>query len=278
MSYFNPGTIQVTALSQLPCISLKNQSLLLGRDPDATLPLQAPTVSRYHATVEPAPGKGYILYDHSTNGTFIDGQRVIGSAVLPDRAKLQIGPFTLMRRGDELRVVDCGDRIRLDAHSLVIQHKGKRRLDDISLTIEPGQLVALVGGSGAGKSTLLRTLLGIERVSQGIVYLNGDDLRQNFNVYRTQIGYVPQDDIIHQDLRVREVLAYAAELRLPPDTNIEEVVQKLTFPVKSVLQAANLHRGRVILTNLATGLGYRWGFYFDVRGSHQDEQQLQQPN
>ncbi len=52
----------------------------------------------------------------------------------------------------------------------------------------------------------------------------------------------------------------------------------LTFPVKSVLQAANLHRGRVILTNLATGLGYRWGFYFDVRGSHQDERQLQQPN
>ena len=52
----------------------------------------------------------------------------------------------------------------------------------------------------------------------------------------------------------------------------------LTFPVKSVLQAANLHRGRVILTNLATVPGYQWVFYFDVRGSRQDEQQLQQPN
>jgi hypothetical protein len=52
----------------------------------------------------------------------------------------------------------------------------------------------------------------------------------------------------------------------------------LTFPVKCLLQAANLHRGRVILTNLATVPGYRLVFCFDVLDSRQDEQQLQQPN
>jgi ABC-type multidrug transport system ATPase subunit len=58
------------------------------------------------------------------------------------------------------------------------------------------------------------------------VYINGDDLRTTFNIYRTQIGYVPQDDIIHKQLTVREVLTYAAKLRLPPDTDVDTVVHK----------------------------------------------------
>ncbi len=227
MSYFNSTNTQISASSQLPSIALKKHSISLGRDPNASsIPLESPTVSRHHATIEMAPGGRYILYDHSTNGTFIDGQRVLGSATLADGAKLQIGPFTLLRCGDRLQVVDWGDRLRLDANSLVVQQRGNRRLDDISMVIEPGQFVALVGGSGAGKSTLLRTLLGIERVSQGEVSLNGDDLRHHFNIYRTQIGYVPQDDITHQDLTVTEVLTYAALLRLPPDTDVKEIVQK----------------------------------------------------
>jgi ABC-type multidrug transport system ATPase subunit len=117
-------------------------------------------------------------------------------------ATIRIEPFTLVLRGDELVLLDRGDRIRLDAYSLVIEDKGKRRLDEITLAIEPGQFVALVGGSGAGKSTLMRTLLGIESTTNGQVHLNGENLRTNFNIYRTQIGYVPQDDIIHRQLTV----------------------------------------------------------------------------
>jgi serine/threonine protein kinase len=52
----------------------------------------------------------------------------------------------------------------------------------------------------------------------------------------------------------------------------------LTFPVKCLLQAASPHRGRVILTNLATVPEYQWVFYFDVLSSRQDGQQLQQPS
>jgi ABC-type multidrug transport system ATPase subunit len=92
----------------------------------------------------------------------------------------------------------------------------KTILNNVSLAIEPGQLVALVGGSGTGKSTLMKTLLGIEPTTSGTVFLNGDDLRQHFDIYRLQIGYVPQDDIVHRDLRVEEVLTYACQLRLPP--------------------------------------------------------------
>ncbi len=213
LTYINPLSNITASAPTVRSISLQNRSVLLGRDPSANLQLDSPIVSRRHAIIEPSGLGKYILRDYSTNGIFVNGQRVQGGTLLADGSTIRIGPFTLLLRGDILEVPDQGNQIRLDTKDLVI----KGRLDNITLAIEPGQFVALVGGSGAGKSTLMKTLLGIEKTNSGIVYLNGDNLRKNFNIYRTQIGYVPQDDIIHQDLKVTEVLKYAAKLRLPPD-------------------------------------------------------------
>jgi ABC transport system ATP-binding/permease protein len=188
--------------------------------------LDAPTISRRHATIDTDAQGRYILRDYSTNGVFVNGQRVNTSMVLPINSTIRISPFTLVLHDHELQLVDQGNQIRLDACNLVIKNQNKIRLDNISLAIEPGQFVAVVGGSGAGKSTFMRTLLGIEQTTQGVVYLNGENLRNNFNLYRTHIGYVPQDDIIHQELTVSEVLTYAAKLRLSPDINVAEVVEK----------------------------------------------------
>lgn len=231
LTYRNPCGSEVIELPEKRVISLKNRSVLLGRDSDATLDLDAPIVSRRHATIEPDGHGHYILRDHSMNGVFVNGRRVEGSVLLPDKATIRVGPFTLVHRGDELEVLDQGNQIRVDANNLVREvrdRKGKPRrlLDEISLAIEPGQFVALVGGSGAGKSTLMRTLLGTDPTTRGVVYLNGDNLRSNFGIYRSQIGYVPQDDIVHRELTVAEVLNYAARLRLPSDINVEEVVEK----------------------------------------------------
>jgi len=221
VTYFNPLASQFFAPSK-QSIPLSNRSVLLGRDPNASLQLDAPLVSRRHATIDQDSRGNFILRDHSVNGVFVNGQRVTNSVQLAEGDAIRIGPFTLTYRSGMLEMQDRGNQIRLDADSLVIP----KRLDHITLAIEPGQFVALVGGSGAGKSTLMRTLLGIEKTTQGAVFLNGDNLRENFNIYRNQIGYVPQDDIIHADLTVEEVLSYAAKLRLPPDTDVQQVVTK----------------------------------------------------
>jgi ABC-type multidrug transport system ATPase subunit/pSer/pThr/pTyr-binding forkhead associated (FHA) protein/ABC-type multidrug transport system permease subunit len=226
-SSFQTSTVQVLQKS----ISLNNNLTTIGREPGIELTLDSPIVSRRHAVVTTDKGGQYIIKDYSTNGTFVNGQRVNGDCVLPPGATIRIGPYLLLLQGDKLVIGDKGDRIRLDAYQLVreVQDEGGKKkilLDEISLPIEPGQLVALVGGSGAGKSTLMRTLLGIDPTTTGEVFLNGENLRANFNIYRTQIGYVPQDDIIHRDLTVEEVLTYAAKLRLPPDTNIETAIAK----------------------------------------------------
>jgi ABC-type multidrug transport system ATPase subunit/ABC-type multidrug transport system permease subunit len=100
---------------------------------------------------------------------------------------------------------------------------GRRILDDISLTIEPGQLVAIAGGSGAGKSTLLDALAGLRPPSSGTVRFAHVGDEQLSDTVRTPLGYVPQDDIIHRDLPLRATLRYAAQLRLPAATTRAEI-------------------------------------------------------
>lgn len=245
--YCNPSNAHTVTTPALRSIPLKQRSILLGRDPQANLQLDAPTVSRRHATIDTDPQGRYILRDYSTNGVFVDGKQVMGTAVLSSCAKIRIGPFTLVVRDDHLEILDQGDRIRLEAHNLLLETNGKRRLDDLSFAIEPGQFVALVGGSGAGKSTLMRTLLGIEKITKGIVQINGEDLQKNFNLYRTQIGYVPQDDIIHRELTVAEVLTYAAKLRLPPDIQLQPVVEQALEAIKMT------HRRHALVSDLSGG-------------------------
>lgn len=243
LTYYNPQRPQIINQPQQRSIHLKNTTILLGRDPHASLQLDSPIVSRRHATIQPTNQGKYLLQDTSANGVFVNDKKVTGSIILPDNSTIRIGPFTLVLRGDLLELLDQGNQIRLDAESLIIQ----KRLENITLAIEPGQFVALVGGSGAGKSTLMRTLLGIEKTGGGKVYLNGDDLRKNFNIYRTQIGYVPQDDIIHQDLTVTEVLTYAAKLRLPPDTDVRLIVQKTLEDIEMT------HRQKALVKELSGG-------------------------
>ncbi|OUL17610.1 maltooligosyl trehalose synthase [Nostoc sp. RF31YmG] len=245
--YCNPSNAHSVTTPATRSIPLKQRSILLGRDPQANLQLDAPTVSRRHATIDTDAQGRYILRDYSTNGVFIDGKQVTGTALLSNGAKIRIGPFTLVVRDDCLEILDQGDRIRLEAHSLILETNGKRRLDDLSFAIEPGQFVALVGGSGAGKSTLMRTLLGIEKITKGVVQINGEDLQKNFNLYRTQIGYVPQDDIIHRELTVAEVLTYAAKLRLPPDINLQPLVEQALEAIKMS------HRRHALVSDLSGG-------------------------
>jgi len=238
ITYHYPSVQLKPSVPEKRSLSLKGRtSVILGRSQEADFQLDAPTVSRSHAVIFRDPQGRYTIRDCSVNGVFVNGKKVVTTAPLHVGDVITIGPYRLVLQRDQLVLSDQGDRIRLDAKDLAKVVPGKkgqkiRILNDISLVIEPGQFVALVGGSGAGKSTLMKSLLGIEAVSQGSVYLNGDDLHKYFNIYRSIIGYVPQSDIVHTNLTVKEVLYYAAKLRLPKDVDIQEIIQRVMQQVE----------------------------------------------
>jgi ABC transport system ATP-binding/permease protein len=89
---------------------------------------------------------------------------------------------------------------------------GKLGLRQVNIVEESGNLIALMGASGAGKSTLLHVLNGTERPSAGRVLINGIDIHKEPKKVEGVIGFVPQDDLLIEDLTVYENLYFAAKL------------------------------------------------------------------
>jgi ABC-type multidrug transport system ATPase subunit/pSer/pThr/pTyr-binding forkhead associated (FHA) protein len=228
-------------------------SLTIGRDPGNDVVLPHPVVSRKHARItRTGPDGEYAIEDlGSTNGTFVDGKRVVEPRLLHHGDSIYIGPIKLIFEVEKLTAIDESHDLRLDAlHLSKFVSKDKNLLKDISLSVQPREFVAIVGVTGSGKSTLLDALNGFRPATDGRVLVNGNDLYSNFDAYRTQIGYVPQKNIIHMELTAYEALDYSARLRLPADTTPSERHQR----VMDVLETLELTecKDRVI-RNLSGG-------------------------
>jgi ABC-type multidrug transport system, ATPase component len=101
-------------------------------------------------------------------------------------------------------------------------------LREVTVCEESGNLVALMGASGAGKSTLLHVLNGTEKPSHGQVLINGIDIHRNPQKIKGVIGFVPQDDLLIEDLTVYQNLYFAAKLCFNhlSETEIDGLVMK----------------------------------------------------
>lgn len=203
--------------------------LTIGRMPECDLEIASPMVSREHAKLY-CDHHGVDIEDlHSTNGTFVNGRPLTGRLRLSQGDRVSIASFAFLFTGQALEPIDTSGRVRVEVQGLckeVADRSTKQKrclLDDINLTIEPGEFVVIFGTSGSGKSTLLDALNGRRPATRGKVLYNGADLYATFDAFRATIGYVPQQDIVHRKITIQHALEYTARLRLPPDTSDEEI-------------------------------------------------------
>ena len=108
-----------------------------------------------------------------------------------------------------------------------VKSKKKNISEHVDFVANPGEFIAFVGGSGAGKSTFMKCISGVTRATSGRVLLNGVDLYENYSVLKNLIGYVPQENIIFDDLTLFDMLKYAANLRMPEDATKEEKLNRI---------------------------------------------------
>jgi cell division transport system ATP-binding protein len=117
--------------------------------------------------------------------------------------------------------------------SVTKQYANQQRpaLDDVSLEIEKGEFVFLVGPSGSGKSTFLRLVLREERTTKGQVWVLGKELNRLSNwkipALRRQIGTVFQDFRLLPNKTVSENIAFALEVIGKPSSHIRKVVPEV---------------------------------------------------
>jgi ABC-type multidrug transport system ATPase subunit/pSer/pThr/pTyr-binding forkhead associated (FHA) protein len=207
------GLPPVEILPDAATVRMDRPRLAIGRAVGNDIVLDHPTVSPVHAEII-AGETDARLKDVSRGGT---GVRVNGELVsrtfLKIGDEIGIGPYRLVFDGALLQQRSAGSGMRLDAEDVRFDVADRTILQPTSLSILPGELVAIIGESGAGKSTLMKSLCGVQQPTSGRVILNGEPVAAR----RADVGYVPQDEIVHRLLTVREALGYAAELRLPQD-------------------------------------------------------------
>jgi ABC-type multidrug transport system ATPase subunit len=230
--------------------------MTIGRDPANDVVLDDPNVSRFHAEVVPSDGAVELRDLDSRNGTRLDG-RLVSRAPLGTGSEIGVGPFRLVFDGAGFVRRDDRGALRLRADELSVKAGEKTILNRATLAVQPGEFVVIIGESGSGKSTLVKALAGVSEPSSGTVSVNGEPVAARL----TDIGYVPQDDIVHRALTVRESLRYSARLRLPRDSTdadydaaVERVLEELSLGRHADTRIGSLSGGQRKRAGVATEL------------------------
>src|SRR5215469_12099565 len=132
--------------------------------------------------------------------------------------------------------------------------RGVVTLRDVTLTVEHGELIAIIGDSGAGKTTLLNAMCGLRPPASGeVIRANG-----------RPVGYVPRGDIIHAALPLQRTLRYAAALRGVPNRPeaVEAVLRVLELTGREVVPVGSLSGGERKRASIAAELLAGPGLFF----------------
>ena len=140
------------------------------------------------------------------------------------------------------------------AHTFIGQY---HILQGVSLTVEPGEIVALLGRNGAGKTTTLKTILGLTPARSGSVRFDGQDItrKPTFDIANLGIGYVPEHRAIFGDLSVEENLQIAERSKGQLAKN-EELIFGLFPDLKRLIRlpGTNLSGGQQQMLAVARAL------------------------
>jgi ABC-2 type transport system ATP-binding protein len=101
----------------------------------------------------------------------------------------------------------------IEVSNLTKRYNGRTAVDNISFTVDTGEIVGLLGPNGAGKSTILRILSCFLPATSGTVRVAGYDVFYEGDKVRQRIGYMPEHNPLHLDMRVREYLKFRARLK-----------------------------------------------------------------
>lgn len=199
----------------------------------------SPQVSEKHFFIVFDGENCFIEDAHSLRGTYVNNRKV-KRAKLSDYDRISIPGAAYVFYRNRLLFSTAAGGIQIDAVGVSKKvpdraARGKISLvTDVSFRIGAGEFVAIVGGSGAGKSTLLDCINGMRPATDGKIYYDTNDYYENINSYRNVIGYVPQRDILHDDLTLEKALSYTALLRTRADLSKEELKARVAAAIADV--------------------------------------------
>ncbi|MDR7369349.1 gliding motility-associated ABC transporter ATP-binding subunit GldA [Flavobacterium aquidurense] len=142
----------------------------------------------------------------------------------------------------------------IEVNSISKSYGTQKALNEISFSIQKGEIVGFLGPNGAGKSTLMKILTTYLMADEGSALVNGHDVMTNTKAVQRSIGYLPEHNPLYLDLYVREYLAFNADVYQVSKSRIEEVIQLTGLSAESHKKISQLSKGYRQRVGLANAL------------------------
>ena len=142
----------------------------------------------------------------------------------------------------------------IEVNNISKSYGAQKALDNISFSVEKGEIVGFLGPNGAGKSTLMKILTTYINADEGTAVVNGHDVNLNQKAVQLSIGYLPEHNPLYLDLYVREYLAFNADVYKIAKSRIEEVIVLTGLSSESHKKIGQLSKGYRQRVGLANAL------------------------
>jgi len=130
----------------------------------------------------------------------------------------------------------------------------QKALNNVSFSIEKGEIVGFLGPNGAGKSTMMKIITGYINASEGEVFVNNFDVSTHKLELQKSIGYLPENNPLYLDMYVREYLQFNASVHKIPMSAIDEVIVKVGLTPEAHKKINQLSKGYRQRVGLAAAL------------------------
>lgn len=212
----------------------EGNEITVGRSGECQVTLARSSISRIHAKLTRWGNQLRVEDAESRFGTIVNGHPIkLKVVAVGDIVRFGSSP-PYRFNGTHLVADQSAEGMSIHISGLSVTRGKRRLLGGVNLDIPGGSFVGVLGPSGGGKSLLLGCLSDTLTPSSGAMLFDHDrELARHRDYYRSKLGFVPQEDIIHEKLTVRENLLFAARIRFP-DTSPGKLEEKIAGALDAV--------------------------------------------
>lgn len=142
----------------------------------------------------------------------------------------------------------------ISVQNITKQFGTQKALDNVSFTIEKGEIVGFLGPNGAGKSTMMKILTTYSKADEGQALVNAFDVNEAQNKVQKSVGYLPEHNPLYLDMYVKEYLKFNASVYKIDKTRIAEVIDQTGLNPEAHKKIGQLSKGYRQRVGLAAAL------------------------
>ncbi|WP_374360729.1 ABC transporter ATP-binding protein [Cloacibacterium sp.] len=131
----------------------------------------------------------------------------------------------------------------LEISNLTKKFGEQTALNNINIEIKKNEIIGLLGPNGAGKSTLMKSVVGVIKIDKGKIIFDGKDITENEVFSKKNIGFLPENNPLYQEMYVKEYLQFVADIHGISNEKVEEIINLVGITPEKNKKISQLSKG-----------------------------------